>query len=212
MLNRKKKAKILAAFTGLFIAAFGVGCSGFFVNPTLTSVTVGPQASIQQGKTVQMSAVGTYDDGSSKTLTNIFWSSSDSTIATISETGLVSGLTPGDVTITGSSGTQSGTNTVTVTLAGLTAITVAPQNTTITAGDGQTFTATGTASGKQVDITDQVTWSVSNDLQGTVSIDTSGNLTSETTSVTTTTTIQVIATDPSTGITGKTNLTINPSL
>jgi hypothetical protein len=212
MLSRKKKIRISLAFAGLLIAAFGVGCSGFFVNPTLTSVAVGPQAAIQQSKTVQMNAVGTYDDGSTKNLTNVFWSSSDSTIASISDTGLVTGITPGDVTITGSSGTVSGTNTVTVTLSGLTAITVTPTNTTITAGDGQIFTATGTASGKQVDITDQVTWSVSNNLNNTVSIDTLGNLTTETTSVTVQTTIQVIATDPTTNISGKTNLTINPTL
>ncbi|MBZ5570952.1 MAG: Ig-like domain-containing protein [Acidobacteriia bacterium] len=211
MLNRKKKIQGLVAFTGLLLLAFGAGCKGFFVNPTLTSVAVGPQAAIQQGKTVQMTAVGTYDDGSTKNLTNVFWSSSATDIASISDTGLVTGITPGQVTITGSSGTVSGTNTVTVTLSGLTAITVTPANATITAGDSEIYKAMGTASGKQVDITDQVNWTVSNDLNGTVSIDTSGNLTTQTNSVTAQTTIQVIATDPTTGISGRTNLTINPA-
>jgi len=210
MLSRKKKVPILVAFTGLLLVAFGVGCKGFFVNPTLNSIAVGPQAAIQQGKTVQMSAVGTYDDGSTKALTSVFWSSSATDIATISDSGLVTGVTPGQATITGSSGTVSGTNTVTVTLSGLTAITVTPANNTITAGDSISYTATGTASGKQVDITDQVTWGVSNNLNNTVSIDTSGNLTTSTGSVVTQTTIQVTATDPTTGIVGRTNLTINP--
>ena len=211
MLSRKKKIQVLGAFTGLLLVAFGAGCSGFFVNPTLTSIAVGPQAAIQQSKTVQMSAVGTYNDGSTKTLTDVFWSSSDSNLATISDTGLVTGIAPGQVTITGSSGTVSGTNTVTVTLSGLTAITVTPANATITAGDSKAYTAMGTASGKQVDITDQVNWTVSSDLSGTVSIDTSGDLTTQTNAVTVQTTIQVIATDPTTGINGRTNLTINPA-
>lgn len=209
-LNQKKKIQVLVAFTSVLLVAFGAGCKGFFVNPTLNSIAVGPQAAIQQGKTVQMTAVGTYDDGSTKTLTNVFWSSSATGIATISTSGLVTGVTPGQTTITGSSGTVSGTNTVTVTLSGLTAITVTPANTTITAGNSVPYTATGTASGKQVDITDQVTWGVSNNLNNTVSIDSTGNLTTSTGSVTIQTTIQVTATDPTTGIVGKTNLTINP--
>ena len=81
MLNRKKKIQGLVAFTGLLLLAFGAGCKGFFVNPTLTSVAVGPQAAIQQGKTVQMTAVGTYDDGSTKNLTNVFWSPASVTAA-----------------------------------------------------------------------------------------------------------------------------------
>jgi len=210
MLSGKKKIGILAAFATLLLFAVGVACNGFFVDPTLTAIAVGPQASIQQSKTVQMSAVGTYNDGSSKSLSNVFWSSSDTSFATISASGLVTGVSPGQTTITGSSGTVSGTNTVTVTLSGLTAITVTPANTAIIAGNGQTFIATGTASGQQVVITDTVNWNVSNNLNNTVTIDSSGNLTTQSSSVVTSTTIQVTATDPTTSIVGKTNLTINP--
>jgi hypothetical protein len=210
MLSGKKKLGILAAFATLLLFAVGVACNGFFVDPTLTAIAVGPQASIQQSKTVQMSAVGTYNDGSSKSLSNVFWSSSDTSFATISASGLVTGVSPGQTTITGSSGTVSGTNTVTVTLSGLTAITVTPANTAIIAGNGQTFIATGTASGQQVVITDTVNWNVSNNLNNTVTIDSSGNLTTQSSSVVTSTTIQVTATDPTTSIVGKTNLTINP--
>ena len=211
MLSGKKKFEILAAFATLLLFAMGVACNGFFVDPTLTSIAVGPQASIQQGKTVQMSAVGTYNDGSTNSLSNVFWSSSDTEFASISTSGLVTGSSPGQTTITGSSGTVSGTNTVTVTLSGLTAITVTPANSAIVAGNGLTYVATGTANGQQVVITDEVTWNVSNNLNNTLTIDSSGDVTTETTSVTTTTTIQVTATDPTTLIVGKTNLTINPA-
>ncbi len=84
MLSGKKKFEILAAFATLLLFAVGVGCNGFFVDPVLTSVTVGPTATINQGGTVQESAVGTYNDGSSKSLTNVQWSSDTESVATVS--------------------------------------------------------------------------------------------------------------------------------
>ncbi len=58
------KPKLLfCLITSLFCLTFGVGCRGFFVNPTLTTITVGPATpSVQQGSTLQMTATGTFDD------------------------------------------------------------------------------------------------------------------------------------------------------
>jgi len=156
-----------------------------------------------------MSATGTYDDGTTKTLTTgLFWSSDTQSVATINgTTGLVTGVSPGTAIITGASGAVSGTATITVTIANLTSITVTPTDQTITAGDPETFVATGTANGQQVVITDSVTWSFSPSTATGVSIDTSGNLT--TTSGDVVGTITVTATDLTTGISGSTNLTIN---
>ena len=81
MLSRKKKFQLVAAFATLFLFAVVVGCNGFFVDPVLTSIAVGPTATINQGNTVQESAIGTYNDGSTKTLSSgTQWSSSDTTI------------------------------------------------------------------------------------------------------------------------------------
>ena len=68
-----------------------VGCKGFFVNPTLTSLAIGPSSpTITKSQTQQMSATGTYDDGSTKDLTGrATWTSSDSSCATINANGLV---------------------------------------------------------------------------------------------------------------------------
>jgi hypothetical protein len=206
----KRKRQIFATITTLLLFAAGVGCTGFFVNPTLTGITVGPTATIQQSKTVQMTATGTYNDGSTKTLTSgIFWSSGTQSVATVnSSTGLVTGVSPGTATITGASGTQTGTATITVTIANLTAITVTPTNQSITAGNPEQFVATGTANGQPVVITDSVTWSFSPSSATGVSIDSSGLLTTTTASVGLGT-ITVTATDPTTGVTGSTNLTIH---
>ncbi len=211
MLSRKKKVQIGGALATLLMFATVVGCNGFFVNPTLTTITVGPQASIQQGKTVQESAVGTYNDGTTNTLNNVFWSSSSTNIATISTSGLVTGVSPGQTTVTGASGTVTGSTTVTVTLSGLTAITVTPKSTTIVDGDSQQYDAMGTANGQQVDITSEVTWAVSNSENNTVTIDSTGDLTTTSGGITGTVTIQVTATDPTTGIVGTATLTITPA-
>ncbi|HZR57951.1 MAG TPA: Ig-like domain-containing protein [Terriglobales bacterium] len=206
----KRKLQIFAIATTLLLLAAGVGCTGFFVNPTLTGITVGPTATIQQSKTVQMTATGTYNDGSTKTLTkDIFWNSDTQSVATVnSSTGLVTGVSPGTSTITGASGSVSGTATITVTIANLTAIKVTPTNPLIKDGNSQAFIATGTANGQPVPITDSVTWSFSPSNTPGVSIDTSGNLTTDS-STTPTGTITVTATDPTTGISGSTNATID---
>jgi hypothetical protein len=162
MLSRKKKLQVTSALATLFLFATVVGCNGFFVNPTLTSIAVGPTATINQGGTVQMSAVGTYNDGTTQSLGNVFWSSSDTGVATISGSGLVTGISVGTSTITGASGTVSGTAAVTVALSNVTGITISP-TTNQAKMDGGTanFYAFATISGgKPVDVTATVTWSI----------------------------------------------------
>lgn len=212
MLSSNKKLQIAGAFAVLLAFALGVGCNGFFVNPTLTGITVGPTTSVQTGSTVQMSAVGTYNDGTTSTLSSgVYWSSSDTGIASVNKSGLVSGVSPGQATITGASGTVSGSATITVTLGGLTSIKVTSSDgtTSNTFGNSEQFVATGTANGKQYDITDSVTWSTNPTSITDVSIDSTGDLTSST-GPTTSVTFQVVATDPTTGISGSMTYTLNP--
>jgi hypothetical protein len=168
MLNTKQKIKIASGLIALFLIAFAVGCD-WFVSPTLTSVAVGPTATIQENGTVQMSAVGTYSDGTTSSISNVFWSSSDTSVATIGKSGLVTGISPGSATITGASGTVSGTATVTVALSNVTGITINPSSETATVNGGTAqFTAKATISGgSPVDITSTATWSISSVSGGT---------------------------------------------
>ena len=172
----------LAAVVFLLVA----GCNGFWVNATLTSITLssnlGPTPTIQAeigtpptcpaGSvcTVQMLATGTFNDGTTGPVT-AFWSTSDATIAAInSSTGLVTGVATGTATITASSGTISGTASVTVALANLASITVNPTNPTLSSATGfQLFTATGNLTGGgTVDLTSSVTWTSSNTAVATI--------------------------------------------
>jgi hypothetical protein len=167
MLSSKKRIQIVAAIATLLLFALGLGCSGFFVDPVLTSIAVGPTATINQGATVQESAVGTYNDGSTKTLgSGVQWSSSDASFASVTNSGLVTGVAPGAATITAAFQTTSGTSSITVSLGNVTALKILPAgNTNITASGGTaTFTAMATVSGDStpVDVSDAgTTWTLS---------------------------------------------------
>ncbi len=203
------KPKLLfCLITSLFCLTFGVGCRGFFVNPTLTTITVGPATpSVQQGSTLQMTATGTFDDGSKKTLTaNVTWSTSDVATATVSSSGVVTGVAPGTATITATSGPVSGSTTVTVTVANLVSIAVTPTNPSIKQGATQQFTAIGTIQGGgTVDLTTSATWNSSNPTAAT--IDANGLATAQ--SVTVTQTTNITATSGSIVSTAAV-LTVNP--
>jgi len=205
MLSSKKKLQLVAAFATLFLFALGVGCSGFFVDPTLTGITVGPTATIQTGKTVQMSAVGTFNDGSTKTLgSGLSWSSGTTSVATVSASGLVTGVAQGTAQITGSYKTQSNSATITVQLANILKITVTPANQTIAQGSPQQFTAMATTTSGPVDITNSATWNSSNSAAG--NMDTATGLFTAASSLTTTETTVISAS--SGGVVGQTNLTV----
>jgi trimeric autotransporter adhesin len=181
--KQTRKCQVVAGLMVVLALLPGIGCTGFFVNPTLASVAVGPVTpTIQQGNTLQMSASGTNNDGSAtKPLTSTaFWSSSDPTIASVSSVGLVTGVAPGTATITASVGTVSGSTSVTVSLANITSILVTPSTHSTNVGTTVQYTATATTSnGSTTDITNSVTWASSNTNAGT--IDSTGLFTALTT-------------------------------
>jgi hypothetical protein len=165
MPSTKRKLQLLAALTVLLLCALGVGCKGFFVNPTLTTITVDPPSpQVSQGGSQQMTATGTFDDGSvSTSVAHLSWSSTPTSVATInSSSGLLSAVSVGSATVTASSANITGTTTVTVVLANVTSIQVAPSSATITSSQTQPFTATATVTGQssQVDITGTAIWSI----------------------------------------------------
>jgi len=146
------------------LATLAVSCRGFFVNPTLTGVSVGPSGlNLTVNQTFQMTATGTYNDGSQKTLTSgVVWSSSDPTVISVGQTsGIVTGLQSGTATITASSGGCSactGTASVSVVLSNISSITVTPSSQSVTIGGATVFfKATASPGG---DITQAATWNI----------------------------------------------------
>ncbi|HZQ21057.1 MAG TPA: Ig-like domain-containing protein [Terriglobales bacterium] len=165
-------ARKLGLVIALSFFAFASGCTGFFVNPTLSSIAIGPASqtiTVNPRTTLQMSATGSYSDGSTKDLTGkVLWSSSDTSCATISASGLVSpvnnvsGICQTD--IGASSGTvTASTAQVTVTEGTPTSINLTVSNSSPAPGTSITFTAKAIFPGSstQQDISSSVTWNPS---------------------------------------------------
>lgn len=88
----------------------------------LTSISITPNAaSIVKRSTLGFTATGTYTDASSANISNqVTWSSSDVSVATISNAGVASGLTTGSVVISASAATlNSNAVALVVTVAGI---------------------------------------------------------------------------------------------
>src|SRR5437762_376105 len=94
----------------------------------VASVTVSPASvSVLQGQTVQLTATPRDANGNPLTGRVITWQSSNSAIASVNGSGLVTGVGPGGpVTLTATSEGQSGTASVTVTVAPVASVTVSP--------------------------------------------------------------------------------------
>ncbi|WP_194862958.1 kelch repeat-containing protein [Myxococcus sp. AB036A] len=141
----------------------------------LLSLQVSPaNASVPVGVTQQFTAQGSYSDGTTVDVTNnATWTTSDAAIATVSSTGLGTGVAAGGpVAITATLGGVSGTAQFTIlpppTV--LTSIHLTPATASVIAGASQQFTAQGSYSdGTTGDVTSSATWTTSDTAIATVS-------------------------------------------
>src|SRR5688572_5621453 len=121
------------------------------VPPPAATVTVtAAQSILQTGTTTQVTAVTRDANGNTLTGRPVDWSTSDPAVASVSNAGLVTGLTAGTVTITGTSEGRTGSVQITVTS---TNPADAPQIASITPStiiEGQAATITGTKFGASV--------------------------------------------------------------
>jgi hypothetical protein len=122
-----------------------------------------------------MTATGTYTDNTTQNLTSqVTWTSSDVSVATVSNTagsqGLVTGTGAGNSTITAALGSVSGATVVTVTGAGLQSISITPNLPSVANGIVVSFTATGTYSDTTTqNLTTLVTWTSSDTTRAVIS-------------------------------------------
>ena len=110
------------------LALLAAGCNDSPTSPaapggggttaTVTSVAVSGELAVSEGSTSQLTATATLSDGSSQDVSSqATWQSSDTAVATVSATGLVSGLKTGTADISAAYRGRTGRSTVQVAAA-----------------------------------------------------------------------------------------------
>src|SRR5207248_4646611 len=96
-------------------------------NVPVASVTVSPTAAgVTVGATTQLTATPKDANGTALSGRVVTWATSNAAAATVSASGLVTGVAAGSATITATSEGQSGTAAVTVTNVPVASVTVSP--------------------------------------------------------------------------------------
>lgn len=142
----------------------------YVATPVIQSIAIIPATAIlADGLTKQFTATGTYSDDSAQDITrSATWVSSNTSVAIINSSGLLTATNPGTANITASLFGVTSQNQATLTVTAATSailesIIVTPENSSIAQGNTRQFTATGTYHDHSTkDITAQVTWT-SND-------------------------------------------------
>jgi hypothetical protein len=135
------------------IACVALGCNDMASSPDRTvaggpgdpafvgrPVSVQPSnATIDAGRTVQLTATAR-----PKKISSFTWTSSNGSVATVSSTGLVTGIAAGTATITAAAGSAGGTATITVraTTVPVASVTVTPNPSSVQVGATVQLTAT----------------------------------------------------------------------
>jgi uncharacterized protein YjdB len=163
----KPKPVFAALACVLVVAATSTSCGDFFPSSNaIVSITLSPtNGVVKPGSTTQFNATGTLGNNQTQDVTSqVNWTSSNNSFATISQAGVATGVAVGSVTITAKS--SNATATATLLVSNVTSIAIQPTSATVNAG--------GTFQLKAVDqnnndVSSQVTWSTSDSSVATVS-------------------------------------------
>lgn len=153
------------------VAALAVACSGGGgadapTGPTqpasISTVLVSGRSTLEVGATTQMVVV--VRDASGTTLSGrvVSWSSSTPGVATVSDGGLVTALTPGSVTITASAEGKSGNISVSISNVPVATVALTPASGSLYVGESAAFVVTLKDVSGNVLTGRQVNWNSSN--------------------------------------------------
>jgi hypothetical protein len=156
-------ATVLTVGSAVITATLGSvsGSTTLTVTPAaLVSIVITPNPiTVGAGGSQQLTATGTYSDGTTQDVTTVVkWTSNTPSVATIGQTtGLATGVSSGTATISATIGSITGTDQLSVPA--LVSIAITPNPITIAAGQSQQLTATGTYSdGSTQDVTTAAQW------------------------------------------------------
>lgn len=129
-----------------------------------------PSASSPKSTPVTYTATGTFSDGTTGNISgSVTWASSNTAVATLNGSGIASTLAQGSTTITASTNNIiSNSATLTVTAPQLASLSITPSSASITAGNTQQFSATGTLSDGTAATLGPLTWTSSDTSVATI--------------------------------------------
>lgn len=151
----------LLPFAGLLLGCGAGGQSGRGENPKLSLIVIAPaDPHMAKGTSLQLSATGSYDDGTKRVLTSAAWQTSQSAVATINTQGFITAVGQGAAQVSASYQGVTGSTSITVGAPALGSIAVTPAQSSLPSGEVEQMTATGSFSdGTTKDLTQSVTWS-----------------------------------------------------
>jgi hypothetical protein len=164
-------AIVLSCLLATFACAGGGSGSGGGGGAKLSSIKVNAaNANPTVGDTVQLTATGKYNNGSTQDLTSqVTWTTSPAGLATVSAGGVLTATASGAVSVTAAMGGVSGSASVTIAPK-LVSIAITPASKTIAKATKQQFVATGTYSDNSTQpITGTVSWTSSDPAVATIS-------------------------------------------
>ena len=176
MFSTQSKLRLTGAVAALLSLAFAISCRGFFVNPTVTSLAIGPtNLSLAPDTSFTMTATATFNDGSTSNVTGkAVWFSTNQNVASFTSPGVLKAAAlanlptlPATTDVSASDGSvSSSTQTVTVCPVVQTLqITVNGSNSSYNGpATTVTFAATATFNGVtgSQPVTSTVTWNIGN--------------------------------------------------
>jgi uncharacterized protein YjdB len=151
--------------------------------PVATVLVSSPLTTLVVGGTTQLLAALRAADGTVLEGREVQWSSSASGVATVTNSGLVTAIAPGTVTVTATSEGRSGALVLTVQSPAPASVLVTPGSVSLTVGGSANLVASVRDAGGNTLTGERVTWTTSN--PGVVSVQQNGGITAVGTGVAT---------------------------
>ncbi|HEY8311329.1 MAG TPA: Ig-like domain-containing protein [Gemmatimonadaceae bacterium] len=126
-------------------------------------------ATVIVGGSVSLQAVAYDASGNTLSGRSVVWASSASQVATVDQSGKVTGVAAGTATISGTSEGKTATAAITVAVIPVAALSVTPASAALTVGQSASLTATATDASGNVLSGRSITWSSSNSAVATIS-------------------------------------------
>ena len=136
------KITVTCSTNSIYICGITITCDNNPVYPTSLNIT--GNSSVNVGDTTQL---GVTFNSADVNRTNVTWTSNNTAVATVSNGGLVTGISQGSATITATGEAESGTGptaniTITVSNVAVSGVSINPTTLALTVGGSSTLTAT----------------------------------------------------------------------